>query len=216
MLQEGPQCGLVALAMATTCGGGEGEEVGRILSMAREGGHTRRGEVFSVASMASLARLLLPTRKVEVAPVSRLLDTSWLLEHLLGGGLLLVPYDCSPNHSPGLYKGHKAHWALVTGCLVPTSSPPPSSSPLASCPGFHLLPPGKEAVDLLPLLLAQEDLLLVARQSKSVLLQLWGREDLVESCSQLVEVAEARLDGSYVIPEGGVLEGLCGQCVTLT
>jgi len=37
------------------------------------------------------------------------------LNCLARGDILLVPYDPDKNFVPVLKKGHKAHWALVTG-----------------------------------------------------------------------------------------------------
>ena len=138
-LQEGPQCGLVVLAMAA-CSMGSSTTVTEVVAMARARGVTKRGEMFSVHYMAGLARELIPGCSVSVQPVSRLLDTGWLVARLLAGCLLLVPYDCSANHSPGLLGGLAAHWCLVTGCLLPCPSPPPAASPLPGCPGFHFQP----------------------------------------------------------------------------
>ena len=59
-LQEGPQCGLVALAMA-----GDNIDLEQIVRTAKERGYTKQGEMFSVEDMASLARKVLK-RKVSV------------------------------------------------------------------------------------------------------------------------------------------------------
>ena len=37
------------------------------------------------------------------------------VQHVLQGRLVLVPYDCSPNNEPALYKGEKSHWAVIVG-----------------------------------------------------------------------------------------------------
>ena len=57
--------------------------------------------------------------------------------------------------------------------------------------------------------------MLVARQSKSVQLGIWSRDKLVDSCNNLQEAALKRLDGSYVVPEGGLKEALCGRVIVL-
>merc|ERR1719195_1475282 len=112
-LQEGPQCGLVALAQAR-----EGSSVEEVQQEARARGFTRRGEMFSAANMATLASWLLHPATATLETSSKLLDTSWLLDTLTAGCRLLVPYDCGHNHGPALCGGRKAHWALVTGVVL--------------------------------------------------------------------------------------------------
>merc|ERR1711892_122047 len=56
--------------------------------------------------------------EVSVQDVSRLADIPWVIQTLLNSGLLLVPYDCAPNHVPTLAQGTKAHWAVITGFLL--------------------------------------------------------------------------------------------------
>ncbi|XP_014667399.1 PREDICTED: UPF0692 protein C19orf54 homolog isoform X2 [Priapulus caudatus] len=44
--------------------------------------------------------------------------TEIVISLLQGGSLLLVPYDSDFNHRPCCKKGHKAHWAVITGVLI--------------------------------------------------------------------------------------------------
>jgi len=59
--------------------------------------------------------------------------------------------------------------------------------------------------------------MLVARQSKSLVLCLWDRDELVESCLNLKAFRQKRGEEEvkYVIPEGGVEAGLAGKMVLL-
>ena len=114
-LQEGPQCGLVALAMA-----GDNIDLQEVVRTAKERGFTKQGEMFSVEDMASLARLVLE-REVEVVESKELLDCRQLMARLSEGGAVLVPYDCDHNHTPARLRGSKAHWALITGFCLPAS-----------------------------------------------------------------------------------------------
>ena len=216
ILQEGPQCGLVSLTVAINAISKQQlHSVATVFQLARERGFSKQGEMFSVDSMASLAEELLPEGKVSTVEVGNLEESAWLVAALLDGSLMLVPYDCTPDHSPGLAGGQKAHWALVTGFLLPcpnTAALPPFCFPLPGCPSFYELskngpisPPSSSG-----------NLILVARQSKSVLLGLWPARNLVLSCKNLRQAASKRLDGSYVLPEGGSLEKLCGRIVILS
>merc|ERR1712098_65745 len=108
-----------------------------------------------------------------------------------------------------LANGHKAHWALVTGMFIQTSSKSRDYSPLPGCPHFALLPSSQPPPDMASCLHEDSDLLLVARQSKSLTLSLWGRHELAASCANLKFAASKRRDGSYVLPEDGRLTGLC-------
>ena len=218
ILQEGPQCGLVALTVAINAISKEQQKsVATVFELARERGFSNHGEMFSVDSMASLAEELVPEEcKVSIVESTKLEETSWLVDALLDGCLMLVPYDCTPDHSPGLAGGEKAHWALVTGFLLPSSNTtrlPPFCSPLSGCPNFYELSNGAT----LPSQAANcQDLMLVARQSKSVLLGLWSARHLALSCRNLRQAASKRLNGSYVLPEGGGLQKLCGRIVILS
>ena len=116
LLQEGPQCGLVALTMAGTSRG-ERLEVEEVQREAVTRGFTFRGEMFSVENMAELARSSLD-REARVEDIEMMKDTSWLLDTLTSGHMLLVPYDCGHNHGPALHGGKKAHWALITGFVI--------------------------------------------------------------------------------------------------
>ena len=116
LLQEGPQCGIVALTMAGTSRG-ETLEVEEVQREAVRRGFTSRGEMFSVENMAELARTSLG-RQARVEAISRMRDTTWLLDILTSGQMLLVPYDCGHNHGPSLHGGKKAHWALITGFVI--------------------------------------------------------------------------------------------------
>ena len=114
-LQEGPQCGLVALTMA-----GDNIDLEEVVRIAKERGYTKQGEMFSVEDMASLARTVLD-REVEVVETSQLLDSLQVMSRLSQGRAVLVPYDCDHNHTPSMLGGTKAHWALITGFLLSAS-----------------------------------------------------------------------------------------------
>ena len=75
-LQEGPQCGLVALAMA-----GDNIDLQEVVRTAKDQGYTKQGEMFSVEDMASLARSVLD-REVEVVESGELLDSRLVMARL--------------------------------------------------------------------------------------------------------------------------------------
>ncbi|CAN8178473.1 unnamed protein product, partial [Coccothraustes coccothraustes] len=100
--------------------------LGALLETARARGYTRHGEMFSAAHLASLAQELFPCRAELLQGGLGGPNRGRVLQHLLGGRPLLVPYDGDSNHAPCSRRGHRAHWALLTGLLVPV----PPQAPL--------------------------------------------------------------------------------------
>lgn len=93
ILQDGPQCGLVALAMCTS--ENQNETVKLIFEQAKKQNFTFNGEIFSVQYMASLAKAFLKDCKIDVFEGE--LNTNIIEDFLLDGGLILVPYPFA-NH----------------------------------------------------------------------------------------------------------------------
>ncbi|KAJ8980678.1 hypothetical protein NQ317_013290 [Molorchus minor] len=111
-LQDGPQCGLVALAM---CMGMPNEKTVKMLyKSALSQSYTCNGEIFSTRDMADLARQHIK-KEVTVDVFNGDLNDIKIKQFLLDGGFILVPYDTNKDNSPGLHCGHKAHWAAVSG-----------------------------------------------------------------------------------------------------
>ncbi|KAL3278684.1 hypothetical protein HHI36_016221 [Cryptolaemus montrouzieri] len=113
-IQEGPQCGLVALAIA--CEQPNKKFVQYVLDIAKEHDLTYNGEIFSSLYMERLARIVLPINSI-INSFYGDLDCEKTRKHLFEGGLILVPYDADKNNYPGFYNGHKAHWAIVCGAV---------------------------------------------------------------------------------------------------
>ncbi|KAF5274389.1 hypothetical protein FQA39_LY07269 [Lamprigera yunnana] len=110
VLQEGPQCGLVALAI---CMKAPNKDIVKALyEEAKNAGFTYNGELFSAKDFTVLAQKQLSNK---VTLYSGYLDCEEVKEFLLDGGLI---YDCDKNHSPSMNKGSKAHWAAVSGIII--------------------------------------------------------------------------------------------------
>ncbi|XP_066937743.1 mucin-17-like isoform X2 [Macrobrachium rosenbergii] len=118
-IQMGPQCGLVALSMASQVFP-ETKEVADLLKEAKEQKFTSHGEMFSSENMARLANDINGMEAIVRRDV--LCNPKILLELLIHGNLILVPYDADQNHMPNLRNGHKAHWGIICGCLVQSPS----------------------------------------------------------------------------------------------
>ncbi|XP_068935013.1 actin maturation protease isoform X2 [Petaurus breviceps papuanus] len=217
LIQEGPQCGLVALWMAGSLLALPYDiPLERIIAVALERGYTAQGEMFSAANMARLAKEVFGCQVELLSGGLGEPNQSHVLQHLISGYPLLVPYDEDYNHEPCKKKGHKAHWAVGAGLLLGVPSPTLS-------PGYEedlelkgLFYPACDKPPLLP-----EDppeaIYLLSKQGKSWHYQLWDYEQLCDSNLQLTDLAPVRTtDGKvYVVPPGGVRAGLCGQSLLL-
>ncbi|KAJ8280735.1 hypothetical protein GJAV_G00058380 [Gymnothorax javanicus] len=216
LIQDGPQCGLVALWMAAQllqpAGYVSMETVERT---AQERGYTAQGELFSAQHMALLAEEVCACHTECLSGGMGGANSAHILKHLAAGHPVLVPYDEDFNHEPCQRSGHRAHWAVVSGILLGLT---PDS-----------LERGHFQVDpVLPWLLlsnapphwqadAVQEVYVLAKQGKSLRYQLWPLGALEESNSQLREMDPKRAaDGTpYVLPQGGLQEGLAGQAVLL-
>lgn len=116
IIQEGPQCGLVALAMCTR--EPSKEIVQKIYLDAKTNNFTYNGEMFSAIDMLELSKNCLPNH---IELYEGVLFSEHIIQFLFNGGLMLVPYDSDKNHSPCNLKGHKAHWAVISG-IIETSN----------------------------------------------------------------------------------------------
>lgn len=88
IIQNGPQCGLVALAMCmeNVCE----ETVNSIVEFAKKNHYTHNGEMFSVNEMANLTKEFLKNSYVDI--FDQELNCEYIKKFLLDGGFLLVPY----------------------------------------------------------------------------------------------------------------------------
>lgn len=87
IIQQGPQCGLVALAMCMESP--TRETVDKLFNDAIEAGYTFHGEMFSCRKMYELAVFNIMSK---VTLYEGLLDSLEIKEFLLDGGVMLVPY----------------------------------------------------------------------------------------------------------------------------
>ncbi|KAM7057844.1 actin maturation protease isoform 1-T3 [Molossus nigricans] len=220
LIQEGPQCGLVALWMASTLlVPPSGIPLERLVQMAMERGYTVQGEMFSVADMGRLAEEALGCRAELLHGGLGGPNREHVLQHLVTGHPLLIPYDEDFNHEPCQRKGHKAHWAVSTGVLLGVQGvPTPGYAEDPELPGlFHPVPSIPHQPPSLPEEGSLGAVYLLSKQGKSWHYQLWDYDQLRDSNLQLTDFSPSRAaDGrAYVVPAGGVRAGLCGQALLL-
>ncbi|CAF0904360.1 unnamed protein product [Adineta steineri] len=111
ILQDGPQCGIVALAMAMNINSCN-TTVQNIFNKAKELLYTIQGELFDARIIPDLCKQFNLT-----ATLHRWTNITDVIDCLKSHHVCLIPYDSDANHEPCLKKGHKAHWLLVHGYL---------------------------------------------------------------------------------------------------
>lgn len=120
LLQEGPQCGLIALALC--CKQPSKDLVKFIHQTAQNKRYTLVGELFSADWMCHLAKELtgeyIEAKSIEIYSGS--LNSEEIINFLFNGGIMLVPYDCDYNFGPCNNNGHQAHWATISGIVETT------------------------------------------------------------------------------------------------
>ncbi|XP_067577323.1 actin maturation protease isoform X1 [Pseudorca crassidens] len=220
LIQEGPQCGLVALWMAgTLLAPLSSTPLERLVQVAMERGYTAQGEMFSVTDMGRLAQEALGCQAEVLYGGLGGPNRDHVLQHLVAGHPLLIPYDEDFNHEPCQRKGHKAHWAVSAGVLLGVQGTPSlgyEEDP--ELPGlFHPAPGTPRQPPSLPEEGSPGAVYLLAKQGKSWHYQLWDYDQVRDSNLQLTDFSPSRAaDGrEYVVPVGGVRAGLCGQALLL-
>ncbi|KAL6087985.1 hypothetical protein STEG23_011245 [Scotinomys teguina] len=220
LIQEGPQCGLVALWMAgTLLSTPDSVSLERLVQVAMERGYTAQGEMFSVADMAKLAQETLDCEAELLCGGLGGPNRDRVLQHLITGHPLLIPYDEDFNHEPCQKKGHKAHWAVSAGVLIGVQNVPiPGYMEDSELPGlFHPVPGTPNQPPSFPEESSPGAIFLLSKQGKSWHYQLWDYNQVRDSNLQLTDFSPTRAaDGRvYVVPAGGVQAGLCGQALLL-
>ncbi|XP_062965772.1 actin maturation protease isoform X3 [Cynocephalus volans] len=214
------RCGLVALWMAgTLLSPPSGIPLERLVQVAMERGYTAQGEMFSVADMGRLAQEVLGCQAELLCGGLGSPNRDLVLQHLVSGQPLLIPYDEDFNHEPCQRKGHKAHWAVSAGVLLGVQDLPSlgySEDP--ELPGLFYPVPGMPCqLPSLPEEGFPGAVYLLSKQGKSWHYQLWDYDQVRDSNLQLTDFSPSRAnDGrAYVVPAGGVRAGLCGQALLL-
>ncbi|XP_067831124.1 actin maturation protease [Heptranchias perlo] len=218
LIQDGPQCGLVALWMAghllNVC---EVMGLEAIVNCAMARGYTVQGEMFSGANMVKLAEEVFQCRGELLNEGLMGSNKARIMHHLWAGYPVLIPYDEDFNHEPCLRKGHRAHWAVVSGVLLGLRCELPEDiyEEDPDIPGLFQLRAEVPGASYPEGCVVEAHLL--AKQGKSLKYQLWEYERVHESNSQLTEFSPKReSDGTdYIVPDGGVESGLCGAVILL-
>uniref|UniRef100_A0AAQ4QB98 Actin maturation protease n=1 Tax=Gasterosteus aculeatus aculeatus TaxID=481459 RepID=A0AAQ4QB98_GASAC len=219
LIQDGPQCGLVALWMSThlrkppLC-----VDMETVVRTALSRGYTAQGEMFSADHMALLAEEVCGCKAELLSGGIRGDNAAAIITHLWGRQPVLIPYDEDYNHEPCRRSGHRAHWAVASGVLLGVDqgsvseahTRPEPTLPWLYAPVDNGAPcPAGDA--------ALKEVYVLAKQGKSLRYQLWSLDSIAASNEQLRTMDPKRAnDGTqYVVPLGGVEAGLAGRVVML-
>ncbi|XP_071453679.1 actin maturation protease [Hetaerina americana] len=217
VLQDGPNCGLAALSMVTSCKK-EIIKLEDIFDYAKSKGFSNNGEMFSVHYMAEIAQALIGCDVKILEDGIR--NKEIIIDEILSGGLLLIPYDADFNHSPCKKKGHRAHWAVVCGLILEGMPPAESLEQDDSIKGncIQYLPGERKfTIKQMSKAFVPDKLFMLARQGKSLHPAVWKYDDLKDSNENLVEFdpTKAASEMNYIIPPEGVEGGLKGKALIL-
>ncbi|KAM4627949.1 actin maturation protease [Polymixia lowei] len=220
LIQDGPQCGLVALWMAAhLCQPQLSIDMETIFQTALNKGYTAQGEMFSAYSMALLAEEVCSCKAELLTGGMSGKNARTIIAHIYDGQPILIPYDEDFNHEPCKRSGHRAHWAVASGLLLGLDQGSVSkeqAQPDVTLPWLSLAKKDDSSLCPYPTKGAREAYIL-AKQGKSLRYQLWSFDGVAQSNQQLREMDPQRAsDGTrYVVPPGGVGAGLAGQVVLL-
>ncbi|XP_068440368.1 actin maturation protease isoform X2 [Clinocottus analis] len=217
LIQDGPQCGLVALWMSAHLRKPQlSIDMETVAQTARSRGYTAQGEMFSAEDMALLAEEVCGCEAELLSGGLSGDNAAAIITHLWGRQPVLIPYDEDYNHEPCQRSGHRAHWAVASGVLLGVARGSVSTElarPDPALPWLHLAgdascPVGNTAV---------KEVYVLAKQGKSLRYQLWSLDSVAQSNGQLRTMDPQRAgDGTqYVVPQGGLESGLAGRAVML-
>nr|XP_022333801.1 UPF0692 protein C19orf54 homolog [Crassostrea virginica] len=219
IMQDGPCCGVVALAMASQMLSNKEITAPHVLQSSQNLGLSLQGELFSAYDMAKLAEEMLGCTSA-VLDMRDSNSKDILLKHLASNHPVLVPYDGDANNSPCLKNGHKAHWALLTGFLVSLEKSIKLDNEGITgdteLHSLHHLTPAKSR-ELNNQIRAASDVFVYGVQGKSRNIGLWSLQSLLASNANLEEVDPRREieTGQFIIPQEGIQRALCNRVVIL-
>ena len=218
-LQDGPSCGLVGLRMAVEgLGCISTLSMNEILDLAKSLKYTNRGEMFLASNLALLGERLFPEFQFTVQQFP---SSKEFIDLILDGCILLVPYDCAGNHTPGLFKGSKAHCALIKGFVSPLLEELTQSiiehvmeyKEESWNVYFHdlvnnaFVPDSIKKYDL-----NENDLLVIGQQGKSKHQSVWTFQELYESNLNLIQAENGRYTDLLIPPN---LDGLRDKAIVV-
>lgn len=218
LIQDGPQCGLVALWMAAQLRQPQMKiEMDTVTQTAVNRAYTAQGEMFSAQNMALLAEEVCHCKAELLSGGLRDVNALSIIKHLWDRQPVLIPYDEDFNHAPCERSGQRAHWAVASGVLLGFDQGSINSQHYQLDASLTWLYLPTDACPC-PINSSQpREVHILAKQGKSLRYQIWSLDCIAQSNEQLRTMDPLKQnDGTqYVLPEGGVEAGLSGQAVLL-
>ncbi|XP_059187005.1 actin maturation protease [Centropristis striata] len=219
LIQDGPQCGLVALWMSAHLRQPQlTVAMETVVQKALSRGYTAQGEMFSADNMARLAEEVCGCRAELLSGGLSGDNAAAIIQHLWRRQPVLIPYDEDYNHEPCQRSGHRAHWAVASGVLLGLDQGTVLEEQVHRDPSLPWLRLATDSSAPCPVGdTAVKEVYILAKQGKSLRYQLWSLDSVAQSNKQLRTMDPQREnDGTpYVVPQGGVEAGLAGQAVLL-
>lgn len=147
---------------------------------------------------------------------------SEFFKEILNSKLILISYDCDFNFEPCKKNGKKAHWALITGFLLPINIK--NDSNLNSLNDRKLLNLNNNDIEniafsnLLGKIKLDDETCVICRHGKSKHSAIWNLNRLLESNRQLKFVDEDKCnENNFVLPfNGNIEESLSSKALIFT
>ena len=136
-----------------------------------------------------------------------------IIESLLEGAAVLIPYDVGYDSGPALYNGGRAHWCICTGFAFRVQLNQLGNYDVLKGNHVDLKSIELPTSDLFNLLDRQIGLSLFCKQGHSKSLKVFNFESLVQSNKNLFI---PRNDRVYKIPDEGIGQSLRDKFVVIT
>ena len=136
-----------------------------------------------------------------------------IIESLLEGAAVLIPYDVGYNSEPALYNGGRAHWCICTGFAFRVQLNELSNYDVLKDNPVDLKSIELPTSDLFKLLDRSTGLSLFCKQGHSTSLKVFNFERLVQSNKNLFIPNNYYV---YKIPKEGIAQSLRDKFVLIT
>ncbi|RNA10856.1 hypothetical protein BpHYR1_053428 [Brachionus plicatilis] len=156
-----------------------------------------------------LANLAQEYPDSEIKLLSSIDDEYQIIDLVLENNLVLIAYDCDLNFEPCFKQGLKAHWALITGAIIPIDAAQSTNfvdQNFETNFVYHQTPIEEEKIRILNQFSNLDRIHVICRHGKSKYPGVWSMKKLIESNKQLNLIDNKKCDDeNFIKPEHGDL-----------